>query len=185
MLDIGCGPGRLAIGLMRRGLELKAYRGLDVNLRSIRWCQRYITRVRPEFRFVKVDVLNSRYNPNGRALDSGISLPFPDGEFDIIYLYSVFSHMTEPEVRIYLGEMRRLLTPTGRIFLTGFVEEGVPQVVVNPDNYRQQWKGPLHCVRYERGFFEALLRQFGFILDHFEHGTETNGQSGMYVSKEA
>lgn len=183
VLDVGCGPGRLAIGILQSLGKIEAYRGLDVDRRPIDWCTRYITKDHPTFRFVHFNVENARYNPGGKRLDGGVAFPFPDREFDIIYLYSVFSHMEEKDVRAYLREFGRVLATEGRIFMTGCIEEGVPSTSVNPRDYKKDWRGPLHCVRYERGFFESMLSEHGLAVDRFDYATETGGQSAMYVSR--
>lgn len=71
LLELGCGPGRFAIGLLRRLGEMDAYHGLDVDRASIRWCKRHITRSHPSFRFTRIDVHNLRYNRRGWPLDEG------------------------------------------------------------------------------------------------------------------
>lgn len=182
VLDVGCGVGRLAIGIISRLGELTKYRGIDVSEPAIEWCRRHLSAEHPGFQFVHIDVRNPRYNPAGREIQPGFELPFAEQEFDIIYLYSVFSHMTTADVRAYLREFRRVLAPGGRVFLTGFLEEKVPEMSVNPAGYRRKWSGELHCVRYERGFFERLTREQGFGVERFEYGQETDGQSAMYLS---
>src|SRR5262249_14433145 len=42
VLDVGCGVGRLAIGLLAEFGEIKGYRGIDVDKESILWCKRNI-----------------------------------------------------------------------------------------------------------------------------------------------
>jgi len=49
-----------------------------------------------------IDVENTRYNPEGEKFSEKFKLPFDDHSFDIIYLYSVFSHMTDQDIIIYL-----------------------------------------------------------------------------------
>src|SRR5204863_420326 len=88
------------------------------------------------------------------------------------YLYSVFSHMETEQVRIYLRDFRRLLASNGRLFFTSFAEEGVPDISVNPKGYRREWSGPLHCVRYRRGFLESLLQSSGFSVNQFDTNVE-------------
>jgi len=127
----------------------------------------------------------TRYNPGGGAIDAAFRLPAAPGSVDLAYLYSVFSHLPEAHLRVYLGELARVLAPGGRVFLTAFVEEGVPPVVVNPPGYAfERCSGPLHVVRYERGHFAGLLEAAGFRVDRFDHGAETDGQSGVYLALE-
>jgi len=182
ILDLGCGPGRLAIGILGHLGTVKQYTGVDVDRKSIEWCQKYLGEKNPAFRFIHLDVMNLRYNPGGKTPGEDFRLPCQDEEFDVINLYSVFSHMTEEDVRIYLKELRRALRPSGKIFLTAFVEENVENVTVNPRETEMQWKGPLHCVRYEKNFFTKLLDESEFAIDRFVHGEETHGQSALYIS---
>lgn len=182
ILEIGCGPGRLPIGILRRIGEVAAYRGVDVSDTAIQWCKRHIERAHPSFLFFRLDARNARYNPSGRVVESDFRLPFDDAEFDVIYLYSVFSHLLQADVERYLAEFRRLLAPAGRVFLTAFIEENVEPVEENPDGYHRAWKGALHCVRYDRAFFEGLLRAHGLRLLSLEYATEADGQSGLTIA---
>jgi len=156
-----------------------------VSARSIDWCEKYIASSRPGFSFRRIDVMNERYNPNGESLSKEFRFPYDDREFDIIYLYSVFSHMIDADVGVYLKEFYRLSALDGNMFCTAFVEEDVPNVTVNPEDYRMAWKGALHCVRYNKEFFCDVLEQHGFKVDGFEYATETDGQSGFYLKKKA
>lgn len=191
LLDVGSGPGRLAIGILQRVGEIRAYRGVDVAERSVRWGESHITSDHPSFQFLHIDVENTRYNPDGAASDSDFTFPFGDKEFDIITLYSVFTHMLTDGVRTYLKEFDRILLPDGRLYLTAFVEDDVPDVEENPEGYLgREWKGPLHCVRYDREFFEKLLEESGFRLDGFDttrgkaqSSVLEQGQRGLYISR--
>ena len=87
------------------------------------------------------------------------------------------------DIRIYLAEFDRLLMVDGRVFFTAFVEEDVQEVSVNPSGYRRSWRGPLHCVRYERRFLEGLATEAGLQVSHFDYATESDGQSGIYLSR--
>jgi len=177
VLDVGCGPGRLPIGILSSIGEIEHYQGIDVDRRSIQWCQRHITKWHPTFQFLYVDVNNPRYNPRGCQSGDDFRIPLQSQRFDIIYLYSVFSHIAEEDMRNYLGEFRKLLSDTGSIFLTGFIEEKVPNVTVNPDDYRMHWKGPLHCVRYEKAFLESILDRYGVIA--IRRRTASNTPNGV------
>jgi ubiquinone/menaquinone biosynthesis C-methylase UbiE len=182
VVDVGCGVGRLPIGILQTVGEIDQYLGVDVSRTPIRWCTRHITRRHPHFRFAHIDVYNARYNRDGRQQQQSTRLPVGDHSVDIVYLYSVFSHLLEDDIRAYLREFQRILKPTGVVFLTAFVEEGVAAVAENPAAYGDcTWKGPLHCVRYEKTFFTDMLREEGFAIAVFDHRTETNGQSRVYL----
>lgn len=118
VLDIGCGSGRLAIGLLGRCSKLHRYWGIDVHATSIAWCLRWITEYHRNFRFCHVGLQNDRYNPRGTQICSDVQLPFKDGLFDVIALYSVFTHMVGEHVKRYLSEMHRMLKSEGRAMFT-------------------------------------------------------------------
>jgi SAM-dependent methyltransferase len=182
VLDIGCGNGRLAIGLLHQLGEMKSYTGIDVAARSIDWCDRHIASEHPGMRFIHIDVANERYNPAGTELRDTYRLPLPDESADVIYLYSVFSHMETEDVRIYLGEFARLLASGGGVFLTAFVEHDVEEMAVNPPDYGPiGWEGALHCVRFERAFFERLVSEAGLRVDRLDHRSDPDGQSAIYL----
>lgn len=181
VLDLGCGAGRLAIGLGEKFPSIK-YFGFDVSRPSISWCRRHLASRNPNFTFEHIDLWNPRYNPKGVIRLENYKLPVPDASVDIVYMYSVFSHLKSGDISLHLKDFRRLLKPTGRIFLTAFAEEGVPDETENPGQYQQNWKGPLHCVRFSRTFLESLFSKAGFRVQEFVHGRETDGQSGYVLS---
>lgn len=181
LLDVGCGQGRLAIGLLDRVGEMKHYRGIDVRLGYIEWCQEFITRKHPGFQFVLVDARNERYSPKGRLISKAFRFPFEGEEFDIIYLFSLFTHMVAEDVRIYLAEFRRLLSPSGKIFFNAFIEKSVSDMTINPKGYQnRRWSGKLHCVLYSKDFFESMLAESEFKIDSTK---KVNGSKGIYISR--
>ena len=68
-----------------------------------------------------------------------------------------------------------------RIFLTAYLEDDVPDVGINPPDYREASSSPLHRVRLNRGFFESLLSKHGLAMVRFDHACEHDGQSGVYL----
>jgi SAM-dependent methyltransferase len=50
LVDIGCGQGRLAIGLVRV-LSAVRYLGVDVSADSIAWCTKHIEKIHPTYQF--------------------------------------------------------------------------------------------------------------------------------------
>jgi SAM-dependent methyltransferase len=120
VLDVGCGVGRIAVGLTEH-LRDGAYEGIDIVADGITWCQQRITPRFPNFRFQLSDVYNKTYHPQGRQQPSAYRFPFADGEFDFAFLTSVFTHMRRADVANYLAEIRRVLRPGGRCVATFFL----------------------------------------------------------------
>jgi predicted SAM-dependent methyltransferase len=102
---------------------------------------------------------------------------------DIVYLYSVFSHTIEEDMRIYLKDFSRILDDKGKLFLTTFVEEDVPDISINPENYRFKCSSPLHVVRYRKDYLFSIFEEYGYSVLNFTYETETNGQSAIYLIK--
>lgn len=183
VLDIGCGQGRLPIGILRVVGELD-YVGIDVNFKSVEWCKRHIESRHPSFLFHHLDITNERYNPQGSSLTEDFKFDIPKNSVDIIYLFSVFSHMYENEMRVYLSDFTRILKSEGKLFFTTFVEENVPNVSINPENYVfEKCSGCLHVVRYEKNYLFSILDESGFVVENFRHGNEVDGQSAIYLTK--
>lgn len=121
VLDVGCGTGRMAVPMTAYLNPSGRYRGFDVSRDSIAWCRNRITPRFPNFRFEWVDVFNKAYNPAGRIAPSAFTFPYPDGEFDFVFLTSVFTHMLPADVSHFLDEISRVLSPGGRCFATFFL----------------------------------------------------------------
>ena len=180
LMDWGCGAGRLAIGIAERFGRIARYHGVDVQQSLIDWANANIGS-RPGYEFTWVDVRNARYNPVGSASKE---IPAMSGTYDIFHAFSVFTHLTAEDAAFYLVEVRRLLAHDGVAWITVFVEEGVDLQHENPKDYgRLPWKGPLHCVRFERGYFERLIELANLSVVDFQHGGEADGQSVYVVTR--
>lgn len=120
VLDVGCGIGPLAIGLIPH-LTTGSYDGFDVSAEAIAWCQRHITSRHPRFRFQHADLSNTAYNPQGSSRANGFRFPYSDGEFDFAFLGSVCTHLMPDEVAHYLRELSRVLRPGGRCIISYYL----------------------------------------------------------------
>ncbi|MBU1803147.1 MAG: class I SAM-dependent methyltransferase [Actinobacteria bacterium] len=176
VLDWGCGAGRLAIGIKHLMGNVADYHGVDIQPELLNWAKDNLTD--EHTRFTLVDAHNARYNPDG---EQSFHIPAEAESVDVLYAYSVFSHMLTHDLAGYGATIAKILAPKGRAWVTAFVEEDVPDCVENPTDYlKLEWKGALHCVRFDRRFFEATLYDAGLAVDEFVYGRETDGQS-MYV----
>jgi len=184
IVDIGCGQGRLPIGLVRKLPDLR-YLGLDVSGDSIQWCKQNIEEQHPSFRFEYINLINARYNPSGDPLAAGFRLPVSDGAADIVYMWGVVTNMEPEHLVVYANEISRMLRHGGKAFLTANVEDNVPQVSINPENY-MPWKynGPLNIVRYETQYFLDVFQRAGLRLMDFSYHAAGNCQSDLYFVKD-
>jgi SAM-dependent methyltransferase len=189
LLDIGCGIGNLAIGLLDY-LD-GAYQGVDVHPEAIAWCQKAITPRHPRFRFQRIDVLNHAYNPSGPVTAATFRFPFADEEFDYVFLGSVFTHMLPGDVERYIGEIARMLRPAGVCIASFFllndstrpgVDAGrsfIPFGVSHPSGVCRlhSASAPEAAVCFEERFVQSLLGRAGLQITDVRRGGWWNGQS--------
>jgi hypothetical protein len=131
-----------------------------------------------------LDVENQLFNPNGTLDGNDIKLPIPSAAADIVYLLGVFTNMKPEHVEIYTSELGRIVRKGGKLFLTAFVEEGVPDVSFNPAGYvPYDCKFPLNVVRYNKQWLFSLFSRHRMIVDEFRyHGAMFPKQSEIYLS---
>jgi SAM-dependent methyltransferase len=183
ILDIGCGVGRLPTGLLVRPMPFFSYLGVDVDRKRIKWCNKYLATKDSRLAFRFLNIKNDRYNPTGNdQFDIGIS----GKKFDIIYLYSVFSHLMQSDVEKYLEIFHDSLTDFGRCFVTMFVADNVPPCSENPPDFGVlKWQGRLHCVLYNRKNWESLVRHAGLEISKVVPEVNIDGQTGYYLKRAA
>lgn len=181
ILDFGCGQGRLANGLLFRVPNIGGYLGIDTDAESIKWCKHWIERHHSKFTFFHLPAQNARYNPSAKSLPT---FPTTANSFDVAFLISVFSHMLTDDVKFYLSQLHEALCKGGLIYTTAFIEEGVPNIEENPQNYiGKKTVGALHRVRYEKSFFFGLVEKAGFSIVDFQHQKIDRTQQSVVVLK--
>lgn len=94
-LEVGCNWGRWCLAAAGAGYFPV---GIDPSLKAIRAANRVARQLGVEAAYVVGD---SRF------------LPFRDGLFDQVFSYSVLQHLSKPDARDSLGEMRRVLRTGG------------------------------------------------------------------------
>jgi ubiquinone/menaquinone biosynthesis C-methylase UbiE len=180
VLEIGCGIGRDAIPFTGIIGPNGSYLGIDIVPDSIRWCRQHISAKHPNFRFVHFDIKDQLHNPTGTRTTCEMILPAADCSIDRIFLWSVFTHMTEPNITHYLREFARVLKPEGLIFATWFV---VDQEIlakaktvdltpfhlrfehqVGPDCYVNDLANPLGAVAYTKTAISRMLDAADLVL---------------------
>lgn len=129
VLDVGCGVGKLAVAMTHYLDKGGCYEGLDIVPDAIEWCQRQIVGPHGNVHFTLADVYNKEYNPKGRVRPTDYRFPYDDETFDVVALYSVFTHMLPDDVDRYIGEIARVLKKNGHIFATYFI--------INPESLQQ------------------------------------------------
>ena len=120
VLDFGCGV-RFTQAFLNRGVPIKHYVGVDVSHPVIDFLQSNVSD--PRFEFCHLDAHNELYNPTGQPL-SKLTVPEIEGrQFDLICLFSVFTHLEPSDYAAMLRLLRRFVKPDGRLFYTLFINE--------------------------------------------------------------
>jgi len=125
LLDFGCGCGRVLRNW--RSLPHTEVHGCDYNPELVRWCEENL-------RFARF-----RVNAIRPPLD------FPNGHFDFVYSFSVFTHLPEDLQQPWIDELRRVLRGGGYLLIT---TSGASYASVLTDAERDAFNSGRLVVRY-------------------------------------
>jgi SAM-dependent methyltransferase len=176
VLDAGCGAGRLAFGLTGYLGPKGRYDGFDVDAGSIRWAQRNISNQFPNFHFQVADVQNKSYNPRGGIPAAAFTFPYENETFDLVFLFSVFTHMLPADMERYMAEISRVLKKGKRAYLTYYLlnQESLraireKKLLLNFEydfgSYRTINKDvPEHSIAHDESFVRGLHRKCGLTI---------------------
>jgi len=119
ILDIGCGKG----GIPKKLIENKPkfsfkfeYTGFDVDRIDISESKTKF-QSDPRFRFHYINYKNGMYNPSG---NQSIEFDFLEDSYDLIWAWSVLSHMNKDDFEIYIRLISSKLSNDGIAFVTCF-----------------------------------------------------------------
>ncbi|MEH1934005.1 MAG: class I SAM-dependent methyltransferase [Nostoc sp.] len=135
VLDWGCG----CAGLGRYFIDDSyfEYFGCDIDGENIQWCKNFIAE-----------------NAFSEVLPK-TPTPYPDGEFDLIFGISVFSHLNEENQFLWLEELHRLLKRNGFLLVSILGTQAISKI-----------QSPLCLDILEKGFvFSSSDHKIGEIID--------------------
>lgn len=121
ILDVGCG-GRFTQTIVNRGVPIRSYTGVDIEPKLIGWLQENVRD--PRFRFALWEVRNDMYRKRAKPLTRDSRLPV-EGTFDLICLFSVFTHMGPDDADAMLHVLRPHARADGRLLFTAFLDDEV------------------------------------------------------------
>jgi SAM-dependent methyltransferase len=120
-LDFGCGCGRFLAGWLLLRTQMRLY-GCDYNPELVRWCN------------ANLPTVSVRENRLGQRL------PFDTDSFDLVYLISVFTHLTLLEQRRLVREFQRVVRPGGYVYVTFHGEPFYQQLFALVENGEEQFR---------------------------------------------
>jgi 2-polyprenyl-3-methyl-5-hydroxy-6-metoxy-1,4-benzoquinol methylase len=140
ILDVGAHRGSFIHELTAHGY-MQVY-GVDINSEPIEYGQRHYP-----------------YLADRLQVYDGFQIPFPDESFEVVTLFDVLEHLTQPHRQ--LGELRRVLRPGGRlIFQTPNLLTNVPWEIIQRRSLTY-WR-TYHCSLQTLPSLRRLLREVGF-----------------------
>jgi len=169
VLEIGYGMGTDHLAMARRGAVMY---GIDLTP-------------------MNYEVTRKRFEIFGMASDLSIGdaekLPFPDGYFDFVYSFGVIHH--SPDTRGIVSEIRRVLAPGGKCFLTVYHKRSMFfwwsvylfNYLLKGGRKRRTLEQQLSLIEYPntnenmvirlftRAEFEAMFRGFSRVDCHVKH----------------
>jgi SAM-dependent methyltransferase len=104
ILDFGCGSGRTLLWWASMDRHPQLF-GTDIDAEAIGWLSAHLP----------VEANVNQFVP---------PLPYSDGQMDIVYAISVFTHLDEAAQDAWLGELRRVTRPGGTLLLSVHSEDG-------------------------------------------------------------
>jgi len=175
ILDFGCETGRI---LQHFDFKNKEVWGIDKNHKAIKWCRENLSH--------DLNFIHSQSHPH---------LPFPDGYFDFILAFSVFTH-SEADYLFWLMELRRILSKTGVFYFTILDEHTIekgkrgeklpPSIVKSLKVLEEPLKEDFIIVSHSCSFFKRdrflkEISKYFNVLDCIERGY--NVQTSIIVSQ--
>jgi len=157
MLDIGCGV-KFTQAFLNRQIPIGRYHGVDVDRDMVGFLVDNVTD--PRFSYASIDVYNEMYNKAGTPLSRELDLGTGGATFDVICLFSVFTHLAPHDYAEMLALARRHIAPTGRLIFTTFLDE-----TIDGDFKDEDPAHPLLRALYKQAAVRRMVADAGWRLE--------------------
>lgn len=159
VLDVGCGT-RFTMTLINKRIPIKSYTGLEINKKIVDFFQENVTPFDDRFEYHHWDVYNDMYNTQGQSMQSYTDLPV-EKKFDVIWLFSVFTHLNPDDAKTLLTLMRKRIRPNGKLFFTTHTNDHIEQF---EDKIEEK---PLLRAFFNKEYLQSLIQEAGWKVDSF------------------
>ncbi len=178
VLDIGCGV-RFAQTIINHQLSIKSYAGIDIDEEMVDMLQERLGDKDPRFSFYHINIWNDLYNQTGVPFTELGKLPVED-RYDVIWLFSVFTHLNPDDSRHMLKLMSKHLSPGGKLLFTTHINDEITKdsnsgfVDYFPDE-------PLKAAVYSRATMDKMLDDNGWKVEFFKENTPEHFIADHYI----
>lgn len=172
VLDVGCGV-RFTSAIINRKIPIKSYTGIEVYRPIVDFLKNNVEAQDKRFRYAHWNIHNEMYNPDGICLSMEESLPV-EGSFDLIWLFSVFTHLNPKDSLLLLQILRTKIRKNGKLFFSAFIDDELDGF---EDRVKEQ---PLLNAYYGRNYMESLIEQAGWKIELF-HDKDPNNFIMHYI----
>lgn len=172
VLEIGCGWGRNA-RFFSNYLSQGIWYGFDIVDAMISWAKSNIEK--PNMKFQLVNVYNKHYIKSDNAQPaSTFVFPYMNNFFDVIYLPSVFTHLSREDYENYLKESSRVLKDGGLIVMWFFIKRDHQCDKINLTQYNDvtwsDYDTPEQRIVFSESYIRRSLTKYGFKYVNHELG---------------
>jgi SAM-dependent methyltransferase len=180
-LDIGCGWGRAAYGLLNAGFDGR-YVGFDVLPDQIDWLRANFSTIHPRYRFEKTHIKNAFEKDDAGDVSADVA-SLCDGPLGIAIALSIFTHLYDKTVAGYMQKVFNLLAPGRPFVFTAFLLNDESESLVNAgkgyfkpthrlNNHCsiQDPSNPRHVIAYSEKWLVDLVERQGYIIDRVYYG---------------
>lgn len=169
ILDIGCGT-RIPEALLGKSIPIRRYVGMDVDEELVSFLNCHIKDER--LQFFRLNVHNRNYNPSGDLLMPDSRLPIEES-FDVICLFSVFTHLDPRDSDCMLAILNRYISSSGKLIFTCFLDDDISGFDdMNPEK-------PLELAVYSTSFMQHLIARNGWKIEKLYPPTQSS--SGYWL----
>lgn len=175
VLDIGCGYGRFAYALHRNGFSGR-YTGIDILSHCIDWLSCNFNPKAPNFAFIHQNIKNDRYNKNGKIAAETFSLSEIDYSPDLIVLLSVFTHMYDSDISLYLSSIKEVMHDKSLLYVTLFLLDSPASRKFTFDHVLNEHcsyfssNDPLHAIGYRESWLRETCSKIGLEISEVVYG---------------
>jgi SAM-dependent methyltransferase len=172
ILDVGCGV-RFTQAILNLDIPIGSYTGVDVYKPLIDFLQSEVHD--PRFKFAWWDAHNGQYHPSGRPMALYDALPI-DGLFDIIWLFSVFTHLVPDDSVALLKLLRKYVREDGALVFTAFINEDV----VTYEN-----RGPPGAIHafYGEDYFRSFIETAGWRVQSLDPPSDEHHVRNLFICR--